>query len=112
MLRTGHKARNDKDDKDDKFRVATRPEPPLYASQNSVCAGTVARAALLSEGGWDAFSKTPTAANPVIRFRVELHLGAEPTRHSGADCLTAKALSSLRGPLFALGALGERKLKK
>src|SRR5216683_6486 len=66
----------------------------LYASQNSVCAGIVARAALFSEGGWDAFSKTPTASNPVICFRVELHLGAEPTRHSGADSLTAKALSS------------------
>jgi glyoxylase I family protein len=29
-----------------------------------------------------------------ICFRVELHLGAEPTRHSGADSRTAKALSS------------------
>jgi hypothetical protein len=72
----------------------TRPEPHLYASQNSVCAGIVARAALFSEGGWDAFSKTPTASNPVICFRVELHLGAEPTRHSGADSLTGKALCS------------------
>src|SRR6266849_10479151 len=72
----------------------TRPEPHLYASQNSVCAGIVARAALFSEGGWDAFSKTPTASNSVICFRVELHLGAEPTRHSGADSHTAKGLSS------------------
>src|SRR6266849_3778382 len=72
----------------------TRPEPHLYASQNSVCAGIVARAALFSEGGWDAFSKTPTASNSVICFRVELHLGAEPTRHSGADSRTAKDLSS------------------
>src|SRR5216683_77719 len=71
----------------------TRPEPHLYASRNSVCAGIVARAALFSEGGWDAFSKTPTASNPVICFRVELHLGAEPNRHSGAGSLTAKALS-------------------
>src|SRR5258708_37564117 len=63
----------------------TRPEPHLYASRNSVCAGIVARAVLFSEGGGDAFSKTPTASNPVIYFRVELHLGAEATRHSGAD---------------------------
>src|SRR5207253_373054 len=58
------------------------------------CAGIVARAALFSEGGWDAFSKTPTAANSVLCFRVELHLRAEPTRHSGADSRTAKDLSS------------------
>jgi len=68
--------------------------PYLYASQNSVCASIVARAALFSEGGWDAFSKTPTASNVVICFRVELHLGAGPTRHSGADSRTAKDLSS------------------
>src|SRR5713101_5018393 len=66
----------------------------LYASQNSVCAGIVARAALFSEGGWDAFSKTPTASNSVICFRVELHVESEPTRHSGADSRTAKDLSS------------------
>src|SRR6266478_3972687 len=59
-----------------------------------VCAGIVPRAGLFSEGGWDAFSKTPTASNSVICFRVELHLGAEPTRHSGADSRTAKDLSS------------------
>jgi len=34
-----------------------------------VCAGIVARAALFSEGGWDAFSKAPTASNSVICFR-------------------------------------------
>jgi hypothetical protein len=110
MLRTGHKARNDKHDK---FRVATRPEPDLYASGNSVCAGIVARAALFSEGGWDAFSKTPTASNPVICFRVELHLGAEPTRHNGADSLTAKDLSSpCGGRCSRRERWGERKLKK
>src|SRR5258708_33078088 len=59
-----------------------------------VCAGIVPRAALFSEGGWDAFSKTPTASNSVICFRVELHLEPEPTRHSGADSRTAKDLSS------------------
>src|SRR5205823_10371586 len=59
-----------------------------------VCAGIVPRAGLFSEGGWDAFSKTPTASNSVICFRVELHVGAEPTRHSGADSRTAKDLSS------------------
>src|SRR5260221_132667 len=32
--------------------------------------------------------------SPVICFRVELHPEAEPTRHSGADSLTAKALSA------------------
>src|SRR5271165_2623743 len=74
--------------------VSQLPEPHLYASQNAVCAGIVDRVALLSEGGWDAFSKTPTASNSVICFRVELHLGAEPTRHSGADSHTAKGLSS------------------
>src|SRR5712692_6239362 len=62
----------------------------LYASQNSICAGIVARAALFSEGGWDAFSKTPTASNSVICFRVELHLEPEPTRHRCADSRTAK----------------------
>src|SRR5258708_18884797 len=62
-----------------------------------VCAGIVPRAALFSEGGWDAFSKTPTASNSVICFRVELHLGAEPTSHSGADSRTAKDLSSTCG---------------
>src|SRR6266853_487484 len=72
----------------------TRPEPHLYASRNSVCAGIVARAALFSEGGRDAFSKTPTASNPVICFRVELHLEPEPTRHSGADSRSANDLSS------------------
>src|SRR5882724_2440540 len=74
--------------------LTTRPEPHLYASQYPVCAGIVARAALFSEGGWDAFSKTPTASNSVICFRVELHLGAEPTRHSGADSRAAKDLSA------------------
>src|SRR6202790_2793389 len=69
-----------------------RPEPYLYASQNPVCAGIVDRFAILSEGGWDAFSKTPTASNSVICFRVELHLGAEPTRHSRADTHAAKGL--------------------
>src|SRR5229473_4686786 len=72
----------------------TRPEPHLYASQNPVCAGIVDRVALLSKGGWDAFSKTPIASYSVICFRVELHLGAEPTRHGRADSCTAKALSS------------------
>jgi hypothetical protein len=33
--------------------LPNRPEPHLYATQN--CAGIVARAALFSEGGWDAF---------------------------------------------------------
>src|SRR6267154_5452342 len=75
----------------------------VYASQNSVCAGIVARAALFSEGGWDAFSKTSTASNPVICFRVELHLGAEPTRHSGADSRTAKALCSSCGDRWRNG---------
>src|SRR6266436_6260519 len=70
--------------------LTTRPEPHLYASQSPVCAGIVARAALFSEGGWDAFSKTPTASNPVICFRVELHLEPKPTRHSRADNHTAK----------------------
>src|SRR5216684_1774848 len=78
----------------DLFIQTTRPEPHLYTSHNPVCAGIVDRFALFSEGGWDAFSKTPTASNPVICFRVELNLGAEPTRHSGADSHTAKGLSS------------------
>jgi hypothetical protein len=43
------------------------------ASQNPVCAGIVDRVAVLSKGGWDAVSKTPTASNLVIGFRVELH---------------------------------------
>src|SRR5580693_6789269 len=73
---------------------ANRPEPHLYASQNSGRAGIVARAALLSEGGWDAFSKTPTASNSVICFRVKLDLVAEPTRHSRADNHAAKGPSS------------------
>src|SRR6266851_7278023 len=77
----------------------------LYASQNSVCAGIVARAALLSKGGWDAFSKTPTASNPVNCFRVELHLESEPTRHRCADSHTAKGLLSPAGPLFVMGLL-------
>src|SRR5207245_8211017 len=72
----------------------TRPEPHLYASQNPVCAGIVDRVALLSEGGWDVFSKTPTASDPVICFRVKLHLEPEPTRHSRADSHTANDLSS------------------
>src|SRR5258707_9486095 len=54
----------------------------------------VGRVALLSEGGWDAFSKTPTSSNSVTCFRVELHRGTEPTRHSRAGSRTAKALSS------------------
>src|SRR6266852_1210035 len=65
----------------------------LYASQNSVCAGIVARAALFSEGGCDAFSRTPTASNPVICFRAEPPPAAEPHRHSGADSLPAKTPS-------------------
>ena len=50
-----------------------RPEPHLYASQNPVCAAIVDRVAVLSKGGWDAVSKTPTASSLVICFRVELH---------------------------------------
>src|SRR6266481_728530 len=72
--------------------MADSPELHLYASQNPVCAGIVFRVALLSDGGWDAFSKTPITSNPFICFRVELHLGAEPTRHSRADSHTAKGL--------------------
>src|SRR6202023_2869463 len=71
----------------------TRPEPHLYAPQNPVCARIVDRVALLSEGGWDAFSKTPAASNSVICFRVELHLEPEPTRHSRAGNHAAKGLS-------------------
>src|SRR5712664_1834148 len=74
--------------------MADNPEPHLYASQNPVCAGIVNRVAFLSKGGWDAFSKTPTASNPVICFRVELHLESEPTRHRCADSHTAKGLLS------------------
>src|SRR5271157_2275399 len=74
--------------------ATTRPEPHLYASHNPVCAGIVDRVALLSKGGWDAFSKTPTASNPVICFRVELHLESEPTRRRCADSHTAKGLPS------------------
>jgi hypothetical protein len=33
----------------------------------------VDRVAVLSKGGWDEVSKTPTASNLVICFRVELH---------------------------------------
>src|SRR5690242_15599864 len=57
-------------------------------------AGIVDRVALLSKGGWDAFSKTPTASNAVISFRVELHLEPEPTRRRCADSHTAKGLPS------------------
>src|SRR6266850_5694819 len=74
--------------------MADNPEPHLYASQSPVCAGIVFGVALLSEGGWDAFSKTPTASNPVIRFRVKLHLEPKPTRHRRADTHAAKGLSS------------------
>src|SRR6202035_2072575 len=59
-----------------------------------VCAGIVERFAILSEGGWDAFSKTPTASNSVICFRVELPLEPKPTRHGRADNHAAKCLSS------------------
>jgi hypothetical protein len=84
-----------------------------YASQNPMCAGIVARAALFSKGAWNVFPKTPTASNPVTSFRVELHLESEPTRHSRADSRTAKDLSSpQRGPLFVMGSLEERKWKK
>src|ERR1700730_9381972 len=48
-------------------------------------------------GGLDAFSKTPTASNPVICFRIELHLDSEPTRLRCADSPTAKGLLSLCG---------------
>src|SRR5580693_9600870 len=64
------------------------------ASQNHVCTGIVARAALFSIGGWNVFPKTPTASHPVICFRVERHLGAEPTSRGSADYHTAKDLSS------------------
>jgi catechol 2,3-dioxygenase-like lactoylglutathione lyase family enzyme len=74
--------------------ATTRPEPHLCTSQNPVCAGIVDRFALLAEGGWDAFSKTPTASNCVICFWVELHLGAKPTRPSRADNHAAKGFSS------------------
>jgi hypothetical protein len=40
-----------------------------------------------------AISKTPTASNSVVCCRVELHPGAKPTRHSGADSRTAKDLA-------------------
>src|SRR5437870_11431290 len=66
----------------------------LYASQDPFAQVSYLVVTLFSEGRWDAFSKTPTASNSVICFRVELHLGAEPTRHSGADSRTAKDLSS------------------
>src|SRR6267142_2111450 len=78
----------------DLFIQTNLPEPHLYASQNSVCAGIVDRIALFSEGGWDAFCKTPIASNSVICFRVELPLGAEPTWYGGADNHAAKGLSS------------------
>jgi hypothetical protein len=71
-------------------------EPHLFASHNPVNAGIVNRFALLSGGGWDAFSKTPTAAYHLICFRVKLHLEPEPTRHCRADCHTANDLSSCR----------------
>jgi hypothetical protein len=74
-----------------------RPEPHLCASQNSVCAGIVARAAIFSEGGRDTFSKAPTASNSVICLRIELPLGPEPAWYSGADSRTTRALSSPRG---------------
>jgi len=92
--------------------MADNPEPHLYASQSPVCAGIVFRVALLSEGGWDAFSKTPTASNPVICFRVELHLGPEPTRHSGADSPTAKDLSSPCGAAVRHGFAGGTEMEK
>ena len=72
----------------------------------------VDRLALLSDGGRDPFSKTPAALNPVICFRVELHLESEPGRHRCADSYTAKGLSSSNGPLFVMGLLEERKWKK
>ena len=52
MLRTGHKARNEKTTVPSGRQLA---KPHLCASQNSVCAGIVARAALFSAEGWDAF---------------------------------------------------------
>src|SRR5206468_5785642 len=75
----------------------------LYAFQNAVCAGIVGRFAVLSEGGWDAFSKTPSASNSVICFRVELPLGAKPTRHSRADNHAAKCPSSPCGGCCSRG---------
>src|ERR1700719_2733281 len=66
----------------------------LHASHNPFCVGIVDRFALFSEGGWDVFSKTPTASNSVICFRVEFHLEPKPTRHSCADNHAAKGLSS------------------
>src|SRR6266481_1807832 len=88
----------------DSFRFADKsPRTSSLRFPEPVCAGIVPRAALFSEGGWDAFSKTPTASNSVICFRVELHLGAEPTRHSGADSRTAKALCSSCGDRWRNG---------
>ena len=70
------------------------PEPRVCASQKTACTGIVGRVALLLNGGWDAFSKTRTASNPVICFRVELHLEWEPTGHRCADGHTTKGLPS------------------
>src|SRR5438552_8460408 len=66
----------------------------LYASQDPFAQVSYLVVTLFLEGRWDASSKTPTASNSVICFRVELHLGAKPTRHSGADSRTAKDLPS------------------
>ena len=84
----------------------------LYTFQNPVCAGIMDRVALLSKGGWDAFSKTPAASNPVIGFWVELHLGPEPTRHSCADSHTAKGLPSPCGGTVGDGIAGETEMEK
>jgi hypothetical protein len=43
----------------------------LFLDFSWVAADIVDRIALLLKGGWDAFSKTPTASNPVICLRVE-----------------------------------------
>ncbi len=70
----------------------------LYASQNPICAGIVARAALFLEGGWDAFPETPTAPNLSFALRVDASSGlrnqlgiAPPDSH------TAKGLPSSCG---------------
>src|SRR5579872_2146042 len=72
-----------------------------------LCAGIVVRFARLSVGGRDAFSKTPTASNSVICFRLKLHLESKRTRHSRADNHADKCSS-----LFATGSLAQWKWKK
>ena len=70
------------------------PGPRLFPTRNAIRAGIVDQVAFLSIGGWEAFSKTPTASKPVDFSRVQFHLEPKPTRNCRSDSRTAKGLPS------------------